>query len=928
MVAASPEVTALNGTKWHRLGPDEALARLDSSRAGLSAAEAVRRLAAYGPNRVKEATRRGPWAILTDQLTDLMILILLAAAVIAWWMGDTTDTVMILVIVGLNAALGFSQEYRAERALAALKKLEQPLVIVRRDGQWRQRPSKDLVPGDIIALEEGQRVPADGRLIETVRMQVNESQLTGEATPVSKEVDAIPADEIPLGDRVNLVFMGTTVLAGHGQAVVTGTGMESELGRIARLLQSVDEQQTPLQRRLAALGTWLAGAALAVTAVIFLAGLLRGESLNVMLLTAISLAVAAIPEGLPAVVTIVLAVGAQNMIRRHALIRKLPAVETLGSVTTICSDKTGTLTQNLMTVERLVIGGRDGDRLITLNGNGYAPEGVFAEDGRAIDPAGDPAIRRLLEAAALCSNAVLQHHDGATDGAQSGTWTVLGDPTEGALLTAGAKAGLWKEQLETDHPRIAEVPFDSTRKLMTTLHHDPQGGVAVFTKGSIEEVLARSTTVADGGREAPLTAGRREALLAINQTLASKGFRILACAARRLPSEPPPDSLPAIERDLQFLGLIGMIDPPRPEAKAAVARCRQAGIRPLMMTGDHRVTAEAIADALGIHEPGRSVLTGEELETMSVEALADRCGTVSVYARLSPEQKVKIVQALVRRGEIVAMTGDGVNDAPALRLAAIGVAMGRSGTDVAREAADLILMDDNFATIVSAVEGGRRIYDNIRKFTRYMLSTNSGEILTMLFAILFGLPLPLLPIQILWMNLVTDGLPALALGVEPAERDLMRRPPRPPKESLFAGGLGWHVCWVGVLMGALSIGLFAWALSASDLVHARTMAFFTLTVLQMSNVLAVRSERNPLWRIGLFSNPQLVGAVILTVMLQAVITYSPALQAVFHTTALTAPELLLCLLAAVTVFSAVELEKWWRRTDRDGSHPRFHVEKT
>jgi Ca2+-transporting ATPase len=923
MVAARPEMTALNAPKWHRLGVDESLARLDSSRAGLSAEESARRLATYGPNRLKEAARRGPWAILTGQLTDLMILILLAAAVIAWWMGDTTDTVMILLIVVLNAALGFSQEYRAERALAALKKLEQPLVIVRRDGEWGQRPSMDLVPGDIIALEEGQRVPADGRLIEAVQMQVNESQLTGEATPVSKEVGAIPANEIPLGDRVNLVFMGTTVLAGHGQAVVTGTGMESELGRIARLLQSVDEQQTPLQRRLAALGTWLAGAALAVTAVIFLAGLLRGESLNVMLLTAISLAVAAIPEGLPAVVTIVLAVGAQNMIRRHALIRKLPAVETLGSVTTICSDKTGTLTQNLMTVERLVIGGRDGDRLITLSGNGYAPEGVFAEDSLEIDPAGDPAIRRLLEASALCSNAVLQHHDGTQDG----TWTVLGDPTEGALLTAAAKAGLWKEQLETDHPRIAEVPFDSTRKLMTTLHRDPQGGVAVFTKGSIEAVLARSTTVADGGRDTPLTAGRREALLAINQTLASKGVRILACATRRLPSEPPPGSLPAIERDLHFLGLIGMIDPPRPEAKAAVARCRQAGIRPLMMTGDHRVTAEAIADALGIHEPGRSILTGEEIETMSVEALADRCGTVSVYARLSPEQKVKIVQALVRRGEIVAMTGDGVNDAPALRLAAIGVAMGRSGTDVAREAADLILLDDNFATIVSAVEGGRRIYDNIRKFTRYMLSTNSGEILTMLFAILFGLPLPLLPIQILWMNLVTDGLPALALGVEPAERDLMRRPPRPPKESLFAGGLGWHVCWVGVLMGALSIGLFAWALSAGDLVHARTMAFFTLTMLQMSNVLAVRSERNPLWRIGLFSNPKLVGAVILTVMLQAVITYSPALQAVFHTTALTAPDLFFCLLAAVTVFSAVELEKWWRRTDRSGAQPPFHVEK-
>jgi Ca2+-transporting ATPase len=924
MVDESTGVTAQQHVRWHRLDADGALARLGSSRTGLTEAEARRRLVEYGPNQLRKESRRGPWSMLLRQVTDRMILILLAAAAIAWWMGDLTDATMILAIVALNAALGFGQEYRAERALAALKRLEQPRVVVRRDGVWRQVAAHDLVPGDVITLEEGRRVPADGRLLEAARMQTDESHLTGESVPVAKEIPPLPDEEPPLGDRINLVFMGTTVVSGHGTAVVTRTGMQSVLGGIARLLQSVDEQQTPLQRRLAALGTWLAIAVLAVAAVIFLAGVLRGEPLDVMLLTAISLAVAAIPEGLPAVVAIVLALGAQNMIRRHALIRKLPAVETLGSVTTICSDKTGTLTQNLMAVVWIVIGGRGGDRLITLTGNGDAPEGTFTEEGRAIDPAGDPAIRRLLEAAALCSNAVLQRHDGA----QVGTWTVLGDPTEGALLAAAAKAGLWKEQLETDHPRIAEVPFDSTRKLMTTLHRDPHGGVTVYTKGSIEAVLAASSALAEGNGEIPLTPERREALLTVNRELAADGVRLLACATRRLPAAPPAESLPAVERELCLLGLVGMLDPPRHEAKEAVARCRQAGIRPVMMTGDHRVTAEAIALQLGIHEPGRTILTGGELDAMSVEALADRCGTVSVYARLSPEQKVKIVQALGRRGEIVAMTGDGVNDAPALRLAAIGVAMGRSGTDVAREAADLVLMDDNFATIVSAIEGGRRIYDNIRKFTRYMLSTNSGEILTMLFAILFGLPLPLLPIQILWMNLVTDGLPALALGVEPAERDLMRRPPRPPKESLFAGGLGWHVCWVGALMGALTIGLFAWVLSARDLVHARTMAFFTLTVLQMSNVLAVRSERNPLWRIGLFSNPQLVGAVILTVMLQVAITYSPTLQAVFHTTALTAPELLLSLLAAVTVFSAVELEKWWRRTDHGGSQPRFHVEKT
>ncbi len=899
MVVENEGITLRGKVRWHRLGVDEALARLESSCAGLSEADARDRLAAHGPNLLTEEARRGPWLIFARQVTDLMILILLAAAVIAWWMGDVTDMAMILAIVGLNAALGFSQEYRAERALAALRQLEQPQVVVRRDGQWRQVPSRDLVPGDVIALEEGRRVPADGRLIEAVRIQVNESQLTGEAVPVVKETRSLPGDEVALGDRLNLVFMGTTVLTGHGLAVVTETGMRGELGKIAHLLQTVEVQTTPLQRRLASLGRWLAGAALAITAVIFLAGLLRGEPLNVMLLTAISLAVAAIPEGLPAVVTIVLALGAHSMVRRQALIRKLPAVETLGSVTTICSDKTGTLTQNLMSAEIVAIDGR----LIEITGDGYAPAGAFYENGHQCNPASEPALLALLRAAALCTNARLQE--------QEGEWRIFGDPTEGALLTAAAKAGLWKERLEQTHPRVDEIPFDSQRKLMTTIHRDPQGRVVVFTKGSIEAVLSGSTIIADGNREIPLTPERREALLKMNQALASDGVRILACATRRLSAAPSAESLPAVERELCFLGLVGMIDPPRPEAKAAVALCRAAGIRPVMITGDHRVTAEAIAANLGIHEPGRSVLTGDELEAMSLEELTARCGTVSVYARVSPEQKVKIVQALKSRGEIVAMTGDGVNDAPALRMADIGVAMGKSGTDVAREAADMVLLDDNFATIVSAVEGGRRIYDNIRKFTRYMLATNSGEILTVLFAILFGLPLPFLPIQILWINLVTDSLPALALGVEPAERNLMQRPPRPPEESLFAGGLGLHVVWVGALMGLLTIGLFAWTLSTRDLVHARTMAFFALTVLQMANVLAIRSERDPLWRIGWLSNPQLVGAVMLTLILQVAITYGPALQAIFHTTALTAPELLLCLLTALLFYAAVEAEKWW-----------------
>jgi Ca2+-transporting ATPase len=885
--------------RWHLLSPDEALEHLGSSRNGLSVAEAERRLGLYGPNRLKEEARKGIASILLRQFTDVMILILLAAAAIAGWTGDLTDAVMILVIVLLNATLGFSQEYRAERALAALRKLEQPLVVVRRNGKLVQIPSEGLVPGDLIAIEEGHRVPADARLIEEVRLKLDESHLTGESVPVPKQIRTLHGEEITLGDRTNLVFMGTTMAIGHGWAVVTETGMRTELGKIAHLLQTVEEGPTPLQARLSYLGQWLAAAALVMTAVIFVAGLLRGEPLNTMLLTAISLAVAVIPEGLPAVVTIVLALGAQRMVRRNALIRKLPAVETLGSVTTICADKTGTLTQNVMSVELIYFDGR----LLNITGNGYKPEGDFYERDRKLDPSDDPGLLQLFRSAALCTNARLQQ--------QEGGWVVLGDPTEGALLAVAAKAGVWKDRLEQDYPRIGEIPFDSTRKLMTTLHHDPQGDAWAFVKGGIEEVLHRSVSVTEREGVKPLTRYRHDEILRVNRELAGDGVRVLACAMRRLGPEPPED-LKDVERDLIFLGLFGMMDPPRPEVKAAVARCREAGITPVMITGDHRITAEAIATDLGIKKAEDRILTGSELESMTVDALVPAASRVSVYARVSPEHKVRIIEALKRRGEIVAMTGDGVNDAPALRMADIGVAMGRGGTDVAREASNMVLLDDNFATIVSAVEEGRVIYDNIRKFTRYMLSTNSGEILTVFFAVLFGLPLPLLPIQILWMNLVTDGLPALALGVEPPERDAMRRPPRHPQESILAGGLGSHILWVGLLMGLGTIGVFEWFHRSQDLAHGRTVAFFTLTLFQMFHVMAIRSERDPLWVIGLLSNLKLIGAVLLTILLQLIITYSPALQPVFHTTPLTFGELAVCVGAASTVYFAVEIEKWLR----------------
>jgi Ca2+-transporting ATPase len=888
---------------WYSLETDEVLSALDSGREGLSVAEAGRRLQRNGPNilREEDQSRMGP--ILLRQFTDVMILILFLAAGIAAWMGDWTDAVMILIILGLNASLGFSQEYRAERALGALRKLERIQAVVRRDGKFDEIPSQELVPGDLVALNEGQRVPADGRLIETVQLRLDESQLTGESASPLKHSRRLHRKDLPLGDRLNMVFMGTTVVGGHAWAVVTETGMRTELGTIARLLQTVEDHKTPLQLRLTHLGKWLAAAAVAMTGLIFIAGLARGEAIETMLLTAISLAVAVIPEGLPAVVTIVLALGAQVMVRRNALIRKLPAVETLGSVTTICSDKTGTLTQNVMSVGMIYVEGRR----VNLTGNGYAPEGEFFEKNEPWDPKNDPALLQLLRAAALCTNARLEQRE---DG-----WTVLGDPTEGALLTAAAKAGFFKDRLEAEYPRLAESPFDSDRKIMTTVHRDPSGRIRAFSKGGIEAILRRTVAVMEGGSVVPLNRRRHDEIMRIHRELAADGVRVLAFAMRGLETVPSDPEMKDLENEMIFLGLIGMMDPPRTGVLAAVASCREAGIRPVMITGDHRITAEAIATQLKIQGPEDRTLSGEDLESLSPEDLAPMVPNVSVYARVTPEQKVTIIQAFKRRGEIVAMTGDGVNDAPALRLADIGVAMGRGGTDVAREAADMVLLDDNFATIVSAVREGRIIFDNIRKFTRYMLSTNGGEIMTMFFAILFGLPLPLLPIQILWVNLVTDGLPALALGLEPAEPDVMKRPPRPSDESLFAGGLGLHVLWVGLLMGLGTIGIFAWLLQSRDLAYGRTAAFFTLTMFQMFHVLAIRSERNYLWRIGFASNPKLMEAVLLTVGFQFVIIYQPLIQPVFHTATLAVGDLISCTVVALTVYLAVEGEKWLRYRD-------------
>ena len=880
---------------------------------GLSDAEAALRLSKCGRNELTGTGIKSPWLILREQTTELMVLILIVAAAISAALTDYSDAIAIGAIVILNVLLGFSQEYRAERAMAALKKLTVPSVRVRRGGAVREISAVDLVPGDIVLLEAGNLVAADCRVLESANLQTQESSLTGESLPVPKTSDALAAAELPLGDRRNMAYMGTYIAAGRGEAVVAETGMHTELGRIAGMIQSVERGPTPLQQRLTQLGKMLAAAALCIVTLIFVIGWFQGDNLKLLFLTAVSIGVAAVPEGLPAVMTIALTLGAQRMLRRKALIRKLSAVETLGSVTVVCTDKTGTLTENRMTAILFELA----DRKVELSDPAFSGT---AETPPELEQSG---LDLLLAGSALCNDAVMQS---AT--ADSSSPALLGDPTETALVVAAARRGLRKPELERAMPRVAEAPFTSERKRMTTIHRVPADAALIpeavriacaaapppyvaFTKGAVDGLLGLSSTVWVNGKKEPLNESWRSRLAAANDNLASNGIRVLGVAFRVLDSPPPKGEEETMERDLTFVGMIGMIDPARAEAAAAVETCKTAGIRPVMITGDHPLTARHIAAQVGIAADG-DVVTGTQLDRTSAEELERLAESTPVYARVSPEHKLEIVEALQRRGQIVAMTGDGVNDAPALKRADIGVAMGITGTDVAREAADMVLLDDNFATIVAAVEEGRVIYDNMRKFIRYILATNSGEIWLMLTAPLLGMPLPLLPLQILWMNLVTDGLPALALGVEAPESDTMRRAPRPPRESIFARGMGLHVIWVGLLMGAVSlaIGLGYWR--AHDPTW-QTMLFTTLTLSQMAHVMAIRSERQSLFHIGVWSNRALLGAVTLTVLLQLALIYVPFLQGVFKTVALPAPDLALSLAASAVIFWAVELEKWFMR---------------
>jgi Ca2+-transporting ATPase len=864
--------TSEQPTYWHCLDGEEATSRLKTSVTnGLSAEEASARLAEYGANTLKEAARRHPLVILASQFTDFMILVLIVAAVIAGLIGEPQDSVAIVVIIFLNGIIGFVQEYRAEKAMEALKQMAAPLATVIRDGETHNIPAHELVAGDIVKLEAGNIVPADLRLLKLAALKVNEAALTGESQPVEKQLAPIAETNIPLGDRLNLAYKGTLVTYGRARGVVVATGMQTELGKIATLL-SGEAGKTPLQKRLARFGQRLAIAVLAICAIIFVAGWLRGEPLLVMLLTAVSLAVAAIPEALPAVVTISLALGAARMVRQNALIRRLPAVETLGSVTYICSDKTGTLTLNQMHVEHVLA---NGEQHPTLQHTENTP------------------WRELGMSMALCNDAVMD-----------ASGKLAGDPTETALLASAHSAGFVRESLKQQFPRIAEIPFDSERARMSTLHQ-ADGEVLVLVKGAPETLL-------------PLCSARLTAqgLMPIDQVqlhdqaegLAKEGLRVLAFAHRHLPAMPQSLDIESIETDLVFIGFAGLIDPPRPEAGEAVAACKAAGIIPVMITGDHPATARAIARRLGIIEDGAKVLTGSQLARLSLEEFENEVERVRVYARINPEQKIKIVRALQDKGEFVAMTGDGVNDAPALKMADIGVAMGKGGTDVAREAAHMTLLDDNFATIVSAVKQGRRIYDNIRKFVKYTMTSNSGEIWTIFLAPFLGLPIPLLPIHILWINLVTDGLPGLALANERAERNAMQRPPRPPGESVFAHGMWQHILWVGLLMGGISLLTQAWSIHTGS-AHWQSMVFTVLTLSQLGHVLAIRSERESLFTQGVFSNRPLIAATLLTIGLQMAVLYVPWLNPIFKTEPLSAGELALCLVLSSVVFIAVEIEK-------------------
>ncbi len=883
---------------WHTLTPEEAFAQLESDPKGLTDAEARQRLAEHGPNELQAARRISAWEILLEQFKNVLILILLGATAVSLFLGHGVESVVIAVIVLFAVLLGFVQEYRAERAIEALRQMAAPTASVLRDGEEAKIPARDLVPGDVILLRTGDRVPADARLLESVNLQVDEAALTGESLPVEKHSQPLPSTNLSIGDRRNIVYAGTSVTYGRGRALVIATGMHTEFGKIAQMLQDVETVRTPLQQNLDKVGTALARAAFVVVAVITALGLFRGQPFIEMLIFGIALAVAVVPEALPAVVTISLAIGVQKMAKRHALIRRLPAVETLGSTSVICSDKTGTLTRDEMTVRRVLAGGY----VYTVSGAGYSPQGDFSYNGSVLHAPTEP-LRHMLTAAALCADTRLVN-------TSDGQWDVKGDPTEGALIVAAAKAGLRKEDLDVKHPRVGEIPFSSETKRMTTLHQS-DGGVLACAKGAPEVILDGCDFFLTEEGVVPLTADRRESILAEAQTMAADALRVLAVASK-------PDAVPeTAEQGMTFLGLAGMIDPPRPEAKAAIAVCMQAGIQPVMITGDHPLTAQAVARELGLLTNGGRVVTGAEVERFSDDDLRQQVTDIRVYARVSPAHKLRVVTAWQSHGHIVAMTGDGVNDAPALKKADIGIAMGITGTDVTKEAAAMMLTDDNFASIVAAVEEGRGVFGNIKKYLMYLLSSNIGEIGLMAGAAFLGLPLPLTAVQILYVNLATDGLPALALSVDPPEKDLMKRKPRNPRTGIFTRPVVTLMTLGGLWSTMVNLGLFTWALgSGRSLEQAMTMTFVSLVLIQFFKAYNFRSDRHSVLERP-FENKWLNLAVLWEMFLLALIVYLPFLQEPFSTYALTPSDWLIVGVLAMTIVPVLELAKWVIRKRAD-----------
>ena len=927
-------------SSWHTVAIDKTLQQLSSNKdAGLSSQQVSERLQQYGPNELEETGGRSPWSIFVDQFTNIMLLMLMGVAVISAFLDIRSNTfpkdaIAIFTIVILNGILGFFQEQSAEKALAALKNLASPLVRVLRDGKTSDIAAKELVPGDVMLLEAGVKIAADGRLIESSNLQVRESALTGEALAVTKQAELELPEDASLGDRLNLIFQGTEVVQGRAKAIVTNTGMQTELGKIATMLQSVESEPTPLQQRMSQLGNVLVSGALTLVVIVVIGGMITFQNGSIgfdtsrweeLLEVSLSMAVAVVPEGLAAVVTVTLALGTRRMVKRNALIRKLPAVETLGSVTTICSDKTGTLTQNKMVVQLV----STGDCTVAVTGEGYAPIGDFTDrhtSAQINNLEEYPELESLLIACAVCNDAVLQQ--------EQQEWQILGDPTEGALLCVAGKAGIYKEKQSQLLPRTAEFPFSSERKRMSVICEVPgqsghsgfpaeegqQPNYLMLTKGSPELTLERCKGIIVGDRVQPLTQEMRDRILAENNNMASGGLRVLGFAYKLWENLPPEGSEETSEQDMIWLGLVSMLDAPRPEVREAVVKCRNAGIRVVMITGDHQLTAKAIAYDLGIATEGDRVLTGQELEKLSQEELKQQVEQVSVYARVSPEHKLRIVQALQSWGKFVAMTGDGVNDAPALKQADIGIAMGITGTDVSKEASDMVLLDDNFATIVAAAEEGRVVYSNIRRFIKYILGSNIGEVLTIAAAPLMGLGgVPLTPLQILWMNLVTDGVPALALAVEPAEPNVMKRPPFSPRESIFARGLGSYMIRIGIIFAILTIAMMSWAYGYTHSPGHRnpdawkTMVFTTLCLAQMGHAIAIRSNTQLTIELNPLSNIFVWGAVIVTTALQLMLIYVPPLRDFFGTHYLTGFELLVCFGFSALMFVWIEMEKLFLR---------------